>query len=173
MIEVEKTKLDGVLLIKPSVFEDHRGYYLETYNKELYAKNGITIDFVQDDISVSKKGVLRGIHGDHKTWKLISCLYNSFYLVVVNCDESSQNFGKWESFTLSAENRFQVLVPPKHGNGHVVTDDIAIFHYKQSEYYVSGQKFIYKYDDPRFNINWPIKNPILSKRDELGKNIPR
>lgn len=173
MITIEKTKLSGVLLIKPVPFEDFRGYYLELYNKELYAQHGIMVDFVQDDVSMSRKNVLRGIHGDQKTWKLVSCLFGSFYLVVVNCDEASTDFGKWESFTLSAQNRLQVLIPPKHGNGHVVTTDSAIFHYKQSEYYVSGQKFIYRYDDPRFGIVWPIKDPILSKRDELGKNIPR
>ncbi len=170
MIAVERTKLEGVLLIKPQPFEDFRGYYLELYNKELYAQNGITVDFVQDDVSMSRKNVLRGIHGDHKTWKLVTCLFGEFYLVVVNCDEASPDFGTWESFTLSAENKFQVLIPPKHGNGHVVLTDTAIFHYKQSEYYVSGQKFIYRYDDPRFNISWPIKNPILSKRDDIQKS---
>lgn len=167
MITVEKTKLPGVLLVTPKAFEDHRGYYLETYNKELYSEHGITVEFVQDDISVSKKNVLRGIHGDHKTWKLVSCLFGSFYLVVVNCDESSPDFGTWESFMLSAENKYQILIPPKHGNGHVVLSDIAMFHYKQSTYYISGQKFIYRYDDPRFDIPWPIKNPILSKRDDI------
>ena len=173
MITIEKTKLEGVLLIKPQPFEDFRGYYLELYNKELYAKHGITVDFIQDDVSMSRKHVLRGLHGDHKTWKLVSCLAGSFYLAVVNCDETSKDFGTWDAFTLSAENRFQVLIPPKHGNGHVVLTDHAIFHYKQSEYYVTGQKFIYRYDDPRFNIWWPVKQPILSIRDELGKNIPR
>ena len=173
MITVEKTKLDGVLLIKPQPFEDFRGHYLELYNKELYAKNGITVDFIQDDISMSRKHVLRGIHGDHKTWKLVTCLWGEFYLVVVNCDESSPMFGKWESFTMSDQNHFQVLIPPKHGNAHVVLTDHAIFHYKQSEYYVSGQKFFYRYDDPRFNIAWPVKEPLLSKRDELAKYIPR
>jgi dTDP-4-dehydrorhamnose 3,5-epimerase len=173
MITVEKTRLEGVLLIKPQQFEDFRGFYLETYNKELYVEHGITVDFVQDDISVSRKHVLRGIHGDQKTWKLVSCLYGSFYLTIVNCDESSANFGMWQAFTLSDTNRFQVLVPPKHGNAHVVLTDNAMFHYKQSEYYVSENKFFYRYDDPRFNIWWPVKQPILSQRDELAKYIPR
>jgi len=167
-MEVTKTKLDGVLLIKPEVFEDHRGEYVETYNEELYQKNGISVKFVQDDISVSTQNVLRGIHGDEETWKLISCLYGKFYLVVVNCDTESKDFGKWQSFVLSDRNRHQVLVPPKHGNGHLILSERAIFHYKQNTYYNPKGQFTYKWNDPKLNIWWPIKNPILSQRDEVG-----
>ena len=167
-MEFNKTKLDGVLLIKPDVFEDHRGEYIETYNEELFRKKGIDVKFVQDDISVSTKHVLRGIHGDSNTWKLISCLYGTFYLMVVNCDTESENFGKWQSFVLSDRNRYQVLVPPKFGNGHLVLSDKAIFHYKQSTYYNLSGQFTYKWNDPKLNIWWPIKNPILSQRDEVG-----
>lgn len=165
MIEVSKTRLRGVLLIKPYVFKDHRGEYIETYNQQLYKDNGIDISFIQDDISVSTKNVLRGIHGDAQTWKLISCLYGEFYLVVVNCDERSADFRKWQSFVLSDKNRFQVLVPPKYGNAHLVLSDTAIFHYKQSTYYDRSRQFTYKWDDPQLGISWPVKNPILSKRD--------
>ena len=168
MIKVSKTQLDGVLLVNPDVFEDFRGQYIETYNKELYRKNGIDIKFVQDDISVSIKNVLRGIHGDSETWKLVSCLYGKFYFVVVNCDVDSKNFGKWQSSILSDVNRLQVLVPPKHGNAHLVLSNKAIFHYKQSTYYNPAKQFTYKWNDPRFKIRWPIKNPILSQRDETG-----
>ena len=165
---VEKTALDGVLLIKLDIFEDFRGEYIETYNEEMYKKNGIEINFVQDDISVSMKNVLRGIHGDSETYKLISCLYGKFYLVVVNNDSESKDFGKWLSFTLSDVNRYQVLVPPKHGNGHFILSDKAIFHYKQNTYYNPKGQFTCKWDDSRLNIWWPTKNPILSQRDELG-----
>jgi dTDP-4-dehydrorhamnose 3,5-epimerase len=168
MIEVERTKLPGVLLIKPQVFEDHRGWYLETYNEVLYREHGIDQEFVQDDISVSTKHVLRGIHGDAETWKLISCLYGRFYLVVVNCDEQSEGFGKWQSFVLSEYNRHQVLVPPKFGNGHLVLSDRTIFHYKQSTYYNPAGQFTYAWNDPKLNLWWPIKSPIVSMRDELG-----
>lgn len=171
MLEVTQTKLPGVLLIKPAAFEDHRGYYLETYNYDIYHKNGVDVDFVQDDISVSSRHVLRGLHGDVETWKLVSCLYGRFYLVVVNCDQESKDFGQWQTFTLSDTNRWQVLIPPKHGNGHLVLSDRAIFHYKQSTYYNPKGQFTYKWDDPRFNIWWPVKNPILSQRDEAGKYI--
>ena len=165
---VEKTKLNGVLLIKLDVFEDFRGQYVETYNEKIYREHGIDIPFVQDDISTSSRHVLRGIHGDSETWKLISCLYGKFYLVVLNGDKDSEGFGKWDSFVLSDTNRHQVLVPPKFGNGHLVLSEQAIFHYKQNTYYNPGGQFTYVWNDPQLNIWWPIKNPILSRRDEAG-----
>jgi dTDP-4-dehydrorhamnose 3,5-epimerase len=169
-METFKTKLEGVILIKPpTVFGDYRGIYVEIYNEKLYKEAGINVDFIQDDISVSKKDVLRGIHGDNKTWKLISCLAGKFYLVVVNWDKDSPQFGKWASFILSEHNRFQVLVPPKFGNGHLVLSEQAIFHYKQSTYYDRPGQFTILWNDPKLNIRWPVKNPILSLRDE-GKN---
>ena len=171
MIQVSKTELEGVLLVKPHVFEDHRGEFVETYNEELYRKSGIDVQFVQDDISVSSRNVLKGIHGDAETWKLVSCLYGKFYLVVVNCDVNSESFGKWQSFVLSDVNRLQVLIPPNYGNGHLVLSDRAIFHYKQSTYYDPARQFSYKWDDPRLNVWWPSGSPILSRRDELGHYI--
>lgn len=170
-MEISETKLKGVLLIKPDVFEDHRGEYVETYNEVLYNKNGINMKFVQDDISVSTINVLRGIHGDAETWKLISCLYGKFYFVVVNCDTESPEFGKWQSFVLSDRNRLQVLVPPKHGNAHLILSDQAIFHYKQTSYYDPSKQFTYKWDDPELNIWWPVKAPVLSMRDEGGHYV--
>jgi len=167
-MKVYKTKLSGVLLVKLNIFKDYRGEYIETYNEKLYKKNVVNIKFVEDDISISKKNVLRGIHGDNKTWKLISCLHGKFYLVVVNCDTRSRDFGRWQSFVLSDKNRIQVLVPPKYGNAHLVLSNKAIFHYKQSEYYNPKKQFTYKWNDPQFKIIWPIKKPILSKRDEAG-----
>ncbi len=172
MIKVLKTKLKGVLQIFPDIFKDFRGQFIETYNKELYKKNGIDINFVQDDISLSKKNVLRGIHGDSKTYKLLSCLYGKLYFVVVNCDENCKDFGKWQSFILSDEDRQQILVPPKYGAAFLVQSRKAIFNYKQSAYYDPNKRqFSYKWNDPKFNIKWPIKNPILSKRDKLGRYV--
>jgi dTDP-4-dehydrorhamnose 3,5-epimerase len=165
IVSVTKTKLPGVLVIRLDIFEDYRGQYIETYNKANYeAVTGVN-EFVQDDISVSTKNVLRGIHGDNETWKLITCLYGKIYLVVVNCDNGSSHFGKWESFILTEANGLQVLVPPKYGVGHLVLSEKAIFHYKQSTYYNPGKQFTYRYNDPVFHIWWPIKTPILSKRD--------
>lgn len=171
MIEVSKTNLNGVLLIKPDFFEDFRGQYFESYNEELYATKGINIKFVQDDFSFSKKDVLRGIHCDSAAWKLISCLHGKFYIVIVNCDKDSKDFGKWQSFVLSDVNKNQLLVPPKHGVAHLILSESAIFHYKQSHYYDPLRQDTYKWNDPRFGIWWPVKNPILSQRDELGHYI--
>lgn len=168
MIDIQPTKLPGVLLIKPTIFEDHRGEYIELYNEDLFKEKGITVKFIQDDISVSSKHVLRGIHGDGETWKLISCLHGRFYLMVVNCDKGSKDFGKWQSFVLSDKTRQQVLIPPKHGNGHLVLSDMAIFHYKQNTYYNPKGQFSYTWNDPQFKMWWPIKDPILSQRDEVG-----
>ena len=168
---IEKTKLEGVLQIRLKTFEDHRGYYIETYNEDLYKKNGIDVKFVQDDISVSSNNVLRGIHGDHETWKLISCLEGKFYLVVVNNDENSPQYKQWESFILSEQNRIQILVPPNFGNGHLVISERTIFHYKQDTYYNSKNQFTIRWDDPEYNIWWPMRNPILSQRDEVGHYV--
>ena len=96
-------------------------------------------------------------------------MYGKFYLVVVDCDKQSRSFGQWQSFVLSDANRLQVLIPPKYGNGHVVLSDQAIFHYKQSSYYNPSGQFTYKWDDPALKIWWPVKQPLLSQRDELGR----
>ena len=176
MIHLEDTKLDGVLLIKPQVFEDFRGSYLMTYNEKEYMEaiiqNGVDgLSFVEDDISVSKKHVLRGIHGDYNTAKLISCLEGEFYLVVVNNIPDHKQFRQWVSFNLSEYNHYQVFVPPGFGNGHLVLTDRAIFSYKQSSYYNPKGQFTILWNDPKLNLCWPINNPILSKRDQIGHFI--
>jgi dTDP-4-dehydrorhamnose 3,5-epimerase len=166
MIQITNTTLPGVLLIKPDVFEDHRGQYVETYNYNLYHDKGIDVKFVQDDISVSSHNVLRGIHGDFATWKLISCLYGRIYLTVIEViDRRYLGPYSWEAFTLSDTNRLQVLVPPKYGVGHLVLSEKAIFHYKQSEFYNPNRQFTYHWNDPKLGIKWPVKDPILSVRD--------
>jgi len=166
---ITKTNLKGVLVVKPpTIFEDFRGNYVEIYNKKIYKSAGIHVDFIQDDISTSTKDVIRGIHGDSETWKLISCLHGRLYAVVVNCDEESSQFGQVFYCILSGENHNQILVPPKHGNAHLVLSETAIFHYKQSTYYNPETQFTYKWNEPKFNIWWPTKNPILTQRDEQG-----
>ena len=162
---LEQTTLAGVMKIKLTSFEDHRGSYIETYNKNFFQENDLNIEFLQDDISVSKKDVLRGIHGDNKTWKLISCLYGEFQLIVVNNDFQSDEYKKWESFFLSFENKTQILVPPKFGNGHLVLSEKCIFHYKQNSEYDRSAQFTIKWNDPSFGFKWKIPKPILSERD--------
>ena len=173
-MKVLNTNLEGVKKIILDPFVDYRGEYVETYNYNNFDKNGLVITFCQDNISVSRRNVIRGIHGDFKTWKLISCLYGEFYLVVVNCTKGSDKFGAWESFMLSDKRREQILVPSCFGNAHLIMSDSAIFHYKQSEYYGGADKqFTYRYDEPLFNIWWPVHkdNVILSKRDHEVRHI--
>ena len=173
-MEVCPTKLESVLLIKPpTVFEDFRGHYIETYNRNAYFTAGIPIDFIQDDFSISHRHVLRGIHGDTKTWKLISCLQGSFYMVVVNNDPNSSQYREWASFTLSDTNHLQVLVPPNFGNGHLVMSESAIFHYKQSTEYDRAGQFTLLWNDPKLNIWWPVQNPIVSQRDQGNAKLER
>lgn len=163
---VQKTDLDGVLLITPPTnFEDFRGEYVEIYNAQLYRDAGIVDDFVQDDISVSSRHVLRGIHGDASTAKLVSCLHGKFYLLVINNDPDSAQYRKWTSFTLSEKNRAQVYIPPKFGNGHVVMSETAMFHYKQTTDYDRSGQFTLLWDDPSLGLWWPIERPIVSRRD--------
>lgn len=165
-MEVLKTNMEGVLLIKPYIFEDHRGDYVEIYNEKEYAEHGIAVKFVQDDISTSTKDVIRGIHGDSETWKLASCIFGKIYHVVVNCDKDSKNFGQWQSFILSERNRHQVLVPPKHGQGFLALSNEITFHYKQSTYYNREKQFTYRWNEEKFGIWWPCKTPVVSQRDE-------
>jgi len=166
MPSVKRTSLEGVLLIQPDApFEDFRGDFVETYNEELYRAAGIADHFVQDDYSTSSHHVLRGFHGDRKTTKLVSCPHGRVYVIVVNHDEGSPSFRRWESFTLSATNRLQVYIPPKHANAFLVMSDVAIFHYKQNGYYDRAAQFEIKWNDPGFAFWWPVSAPITSLRD--------
>ena len=163
---VENSNLQDVKIIIPESFEDFRGEYIETYNKERYNEKGINIDFIQDDYSWSFKNVLRGLHGDEDTWKLVSCPFGKYYLVVIYLNKDSATYKKWDYFIVSDINKRQVLIPPNHANGHLILSEKAIFHYKQSEYYSTTEQFTIKYNDPKYNIWWPIKNPLTSQRDE-------
>lgn len=170
-ITVSKTNLKEVSIIVPSVFEDHRGKFIETYNKDEYFSHGIKINFIRDDISTSVKNVLRGLHYDHKTWKLIQCMYGKFFFVAADMRKDSQQYLKWQSFILNDETRNQVLVPPGFANGHLVLSERCIFHYKMSEYYSPDTELTVKWDDPKLGIDWPVDKPILSQKDSLAKFI--
>ncbi len=131
---------------------------------------------------------MRGLHGDKKTWKLISCPYGKFFLVVVNCIKNSKDYLKWKSYILSQKNGLQVLVPPNYANGHYCLSDECLFYYKLSyegKYADVDQQFSLRWDDPKININWPLLKvkrmnkeklsyrylkPILSRRDKNSKN---
>lgn len=163
---IEKTDLPEVLVITPpAMHEDFRGTNTEIFNVGLYDESIGRIDWKIDSVSTSRKHVLRGVHGDSKTWKLISCLYGTIYLLVVDNRPSSPNYRQKVSFTISDKNRKQVLVPPGFGNGHLVMSHTAVFHYKWSEYYDRQAQFTIKWNDPDYEFWWPIKHPILSERD--------
>lgn len=163
----KETLLKGVYKISPTTnFKDFRGNYIETYNKKIFYKNNFKINFVQDDFSISKKNVLRGIHGDKKTWKLVSCIEGKFFLVVVNYDKNSDQYLKHITFNMSSENYYEVLIPPKFGNAHYVVSKKAIFHYKQSTYYNRAGQFTLNWRDERLKIKWPGKKFLLSSRDK-------
>lgn len=160
---IKSTDLPGVVEITmPMLNEDFRGTNAEIYNKSLY---NFDIDWKIDSVSVSNKHVLRGVHGDSKTYKLITCLFGTIYLLVVDNRKDSPNYRQWTSFTLSDKNKKQILVPPGFGNGHLVMSDQAVFHYKWSEYYDRDAQFTVKWNDPEFEFWWPINKPILSERD--------
>jgi len=152
-----------VKIYQPDSFEDFRG---ELYT--LFKQEDSDLIFNHDKISVSKKHVLRGLHGDSKSWKLITCLAGEVMLVVVDNREDSPNYLKWDSIILTAKNRKSVLVPPMFANGHLVLSKEATFFYKWSypgEYPDVKNQFTLKWNNPQLGIHWPISNPILSKRD--------
>jgi dTDP-4-dehydrorhamnose 3,5-epimerase len=169
---VKKSPILNLSIIFPITnFKDHRGLYLQSYSLKDY-KKVLNRDFVEDDFSINKKNIFRGIHGDYKTWKLVSCVYGKCEAVIVNYDKKSNKFGKWEKFILSSNPYFQILVPPSYGNSFLVLSDYAVYHYKQTKYYSGQEKqFTLNYKDPFFKIKLSSKNVIVSKRDKYANLI--
>ena len=162
-------KIRGVVVITPDEFEDYRGSYIETYDEKKYNSIIGEIKFVQDDISISAKDVLRGIHGNYVTSKLVSVLNGSVYSVIVDNRPDSETYRKWEAFILSGNNKKQLFIPHGIGNSILSLEDNTIYFYKQTTSYEPNSQFTLKWDDPELNIWWPIKSPILSERDFFGK----
>jgi dTDP-4-dehydrorhamnose 3,5-epimerase len=160
---------EEVIVRNSDCFQDYRGELFSLH------KNGdYEIDFNHDKVSISRKNVLRGLHGDNKSWKLITCLSGEIYLVVVDYRKESKNYLKWDSIVLTEKNRVQVLVPPNFANGHLVLSENATLFYKWSYtgmYPDVDDQFSLNYLDPKLNIDWPITDPILSKRDKNSKFI--
>ena len=153
-----------VKIFQPDSFEDYRGELYTVFNQDEHE-----LVFNHDKVAVSRKHVLRGIHGDSKATKLIACLHGEIYLVVVDNRPESPNYLKWDCLVLNGTNKKSVLVPPGFGNGHLVLSDTAVFFYKWSydgEYPDVKDQFSLNWKDPRIDISWPIDNPILSKRDK-------
>ena len=166
MITID-TKLNGVKLYQPDVFKDFRGEYIETFNTEKYTE---IPPFVQDDIAISRLGVLRGFHGDLVTWKLTQVVHGVIYSVILDCRKESPTLGGWQIFILSGENHHQLLLPPGIGNSTLALTDNVVYSYKQTTHYVNKQ-FTVKWDDPALGVPWPVQKPILSERDRLAKSL--
>lgn len=160
-----------VMIFEPSVYHDLRGNIYTSYNHDLYQPHLLSeITFTHDKFAESKKDVLRGLHGDNKTWKLVSCVYGEIYEVVVDMRPESPTYKKWESYILSSENNRQVLIPPNFVNGYYVLSEKAVFHYKlayEGDYIDADRQFTVKWDDDLLNIQWPGTNPILQPRDDI------
>ncbi len=152
-----------IIVQQPDSFEDFRG---ELYT--FYKENDYNLNFNHDKVSISRKNTLRGLHGDSKSWKLVTCLAGEIYLVVVDNRPDSPNYLKWDWEILTSKNRKQVLIPPMFANGHFILSKEATFFYKWSypgKYPDVEDQFTLKWNDPKLNINWPNFNPILSSRD--------
>ncbi len=166
MLKINFSKnLNLKIITPPTIFNDHRGMYTETHNEQIYKSLKLKKKFISDCFIYSSKNVLRGIHGDSITWKLVNCIAGEFFIAIVNLDKNSLHYCKHDSFIMSSKKRFQILVPPLHGIGHLITSSNAIYHYKQTSYYEQKDEFVEYWNDSRFNINWPIKKPILSRKD--------
>lgn len=169
---VNDTNLKGVKYLTTDRFEDLRGEYGGVYDEELYFKNGLTEKFVADQVSFSYQNVLRGLHGDTKTTRLVQCLHGTVYIVVADCDKFSDKFGEWQSFILSDKNHKQLWIPPLYGIGYYAQTETVVFTYKLSHSLVPPEEqFTYRWDDPTFKIHWPTKTPILSLRDAQAEII--
>ena len=159
--------LAGLLLIEPAVFGDNRGFFLESWNQRRYREAGLPFDFVQDNFSLSGRGTLRGLHFQNPVaqGKLVSVWQGEVWDVAVDIRRQSPTFRRWFGATLSAENKRQLYVPPGFAHGFVVVSETALFHYKCTEVYSPKDELGFRWDDPAIGIQWPVTNPILSKRD--------
>ena len=162
------TELHGVQQIVPEVFTDHRGSYVELFDTEHYREVCAGIEFVQDDISVSHERVLRGLHGDFATWKLVSVLAGRGHAILADNRPESPTYRRWQAFELSGDNRHQLLLPPGIGNSICVLQGPLVYWYKQSSHFADGRQFTLRWDDPEWGFQWPITDPILSERDRRG-----
>ena len=170
-MEVVKTPIEGVLLIKPQVFGDERGYFVETWQKERYEAAGINLPFVQDNHSKSTKGILRGLHfqKQHPQGKLVMVSLGEVFDVAVDIRKGSPTFGKWFGAILNQENQNQLWIPPGMAHGFVVLSDVAHFHYKCTDFYHPGDEGSIRWNDPTIAIDWPYKEePVLPAKDQIA-----
>ena len=177
-MKVTSGNLQGLVLIEPKVFGDARGFFMETWNLQKYQAAGIAAPFVQDNISVSRRGSLRGLHfqNPNPQGKLVSVLQGEVLDVVVDLRVRSATFGKSEAVLLSSESKRQFYIPPGFAHGFAVLSETAMFHYKCTEFYSPKDEMTLRWNDPVLGIEWPVAEPIVSEKDAKGlllKEIPR
>jgi dTDP-4-dehydrorhamnose 3,5-epimerase len=173
-MEVIKTAIDGALIIQPKVFGDDRGFFMETYSRKRYEEAGIPGDFVQDNLSFSRQGVLRGLHfqSPNAQGKLVSVPMGEVFDVAVDIRKDSATFGKWVGVHLSGENKHQFWVPPGLAHGFLVLSETAMFSYKCTEYYSPKDEHTILWNDPDIGIEWPITEGLqLSAKDISGRRM--
>lgn len=161
------TPLPGVLLIDPNAYGDHRGFFLETFQQPRYREAGIDVPFVQDSHSRSVRGVLRGMHFQTRRpqGKLVYVVRGAVFDVVVDVRQGAETFGRWYGVTLSDENHRQLYVPPGFAHGFLVLTDLADVYYKATDYYDPEGEGGIPWDDPDVGVAWPMRDPLLSKKD--------
>lgn len=169
--EIEhSTIIKDVLIFKPTVNEDERGTLYTTYHGEVFDQYiPEELSFKHDKFSKSLKNVLRGIHGDTKSWKLVTAVFGDVYQVIVDCRKSSESYYRWQAFEINQTNPNSVLLPPGIGNAFFVISEVAVYHYKLAypgDYLDAEDQFSVKWNDPAIGIKWPSDNPILSSRDK-------
>ncbi len=169
-MEVEKTPIEGVMLVKPKVWGDTRGYFVETWQQERYASVGIDLPFVQDNHSKSRYGTLRGLHFQrtHPQGKLVSVSLGSVFDVAVDIRRGSPTFGKWYGVELTQDNQWQLWIAPGLAHGFAVTSEVAHFHYKCTAYYCPDDEGAIRWNDPHVGVIWPVRKPILSEKDKVA-----
>ena len=174
-MEVKKTKINGVFLIKPQVFKDNRGHFFESFNsKKFNEATGLDVQFVQDNQSLSSKNVLRGLHFQHPPFaqaKLVSVIKGEVLDVVVDIRKESNTYGEYIIENLNEENHHQLFIPEGMAHGFLTLKDDTIFSYKCSNYYDKGSEDGIIWNDGNLKIDWKIKNPLVSEKDQLAQNF--
>jgi dTDP-4-dehydrorhamnose 3,5-epimerase len=172
-MDIIQTDLPGVLIFQPKIFGDARGFFLETYNFQRYAQAGIPSNFVQDNLSFSKRGILRGLHFQNPMTqgKLVTVLQGEVYDVAVDVRHGSPTFGKWLGIYLNSESKRQFWIPAGYAHGFVVTSETALFSYKCDAYYSPQTEFSLQWNDPDLGIDWPVETPSLSQKDENARRL--
>lgn len=173
MPTVTATPLPGVVLIEPKVYGDPRGYFLECWNRVRYAEAGLPTTFVQDNLSLSRRGVVRGLHYQHPAGqgKLVSVLQGEVFDVAVDLRVGSPSFGRWFGTVLSETNHRQVYIPPGFGHGFAVVSESALFFYKCTEFYRPEDEGSVLWNDPDLRIDWPIESAELSAKDAAAPRL--